>query len=459
MAVSWTSFAIALALLAQVLDTGTISYALGGWAAPWGIEYRVDTANAFVLVIVSGISSIVLPYAKRSVEKEIASDRIYIFYTAWLLCLTGMLGMTVTGDAFNVFVFLEISSLSSYLLISLGTRRRALTAAFQYLVLGTIGATFILIAIGLMYMMTGTLNMLDMATRLQAVNHTRTIQTAFAFLTIGIALKAAIFPFHAWLANAYANAPSAVAAFLAGTTTKVAVYLLLRFFFTVYSMDFSIGVMELDRLLLPLALAGILIPSTVAIYQTDVKRMLGYSSVAQIAYMVLGISMASITGLTATMIHLFNHALMKTALFLSLGCIAYRIGSVRLDDMAGIGRRMPWTMGAFVFGGLSLIGLPMTAGFISKWYLILAALQSDMPWVAGLVLASSLLAVFYVWRVVESAYFHELDASKAEVQEAPWSMLVPTWLLIAANVWFGIDARPITDIATRAALVLGGQAL
>jgi multicomponent Na+:H+ antiporter subunit D len=238
--VSWGAFLTASGLLSQVLDQGVIRYELGGWAAPWGIEYRIDEINAFVLLIVSGVSSLALLFARTSVAREVAEDKRSLFYCAWMLCLTGLLGITITGDAFNVFVFLEISSLSTYVLVSLGSHRRALVSAFRYLILGTVGATFILIGVGLLYAMTGTLNMVDLAQRLPQVSHTRTVYAAFAFLAVGIGLKMALFPFHAWLPGAYAEAPSAVTAFLAGTSTKVAVYVLLRFFFTVFGASFAI---------------------------------------------------------------------------------------------------------------------------------------------------------------------------------------------------------------------------
>ena len=164
--VAWSTLAVSCMLLGQVLEQGTISYAMGGWAAPWGIQYRIDTVNAYVVLIVSGIAAVVLPYARSSVRREIDESRIPAFYTLLMLCLTGLLGMTVTGDAFNLFVFLEISSLSTYSLISLGRDRRAFTAAFQYLVMGTIGGTFVLIGVGFLYEITGTLNMSDLAERL-----------------------------------------------------------------------------------------------------------------------------------------------------------------------------------------------------------------------------------------------------------------------------------------------------
>ena len=456
-AISWIALAISIQLLIQVLATGTISYELGGWAAPWGIEYRVDSVNAFVLLIVSGISAITAPYAHKTVVKEIPEDRHYLFYAAYLLCLTGLLGIAITGDAFNVFVFLEISSLSSYVLISLGSERKALTAAYQYLVMGTIGATFFLIGVGLIYAMTGTLNMADIATRLDAVENTRTVLAAFAFITVGLGLKLALFPLHLWLPNAYAYAPSAVTVLLAATATKVAIYTMLRFVFTLFGSDFALDVTFLAEFLMALALVGVFAASITAIFQNNVKRMLAYSSVAQVGYMLLGVSFFSVTGLTGGIVHLFNHAIMKGALFMALGAVFYRLGSVHIDRMRGLGKQMPLTMFAFVLGGLSLIGLPLTVGFISKWYLILAALERGWWPIAGLILLSSLLAVAYIWRVVEAAYFRDPATHYPRVTEAPPALLVPTWILVLANFYFGIDTSVTIGVAENAAKVLLGS--
>jgi len=454
--ISWIALAISWLLLLQVVGTGPISYALGGWAAPIGIEYRIDTVNAFVLLIVAAIGAVVMPFARQSVRHEFGISRVYMFYTSYLLCLTGLLGVTITGDAFNLFVFLEISSLSSYILIAMGKERRALTASYQYLVMGTIGATFIVIGIGLLYSETGTLNMADLAVRIASQPPSRTIGAAFGFLVVGISLKLALFPLHLWLPNAYTYAPSVVSAFLASTATKVAVYVLLRFLFTVFKVDLAFGVMPLDKVLLVLAVIAMFAASTVAVFQNNLKRMLAYSSVAQIGYMILGISFTNATGLTATLLHLFNHAMMKGGMFLALGCVLLRIGSVRIGDFAGLGRRMPWTMAAFVTGGLSLIGVPLTVGFVSKWYLVLGAIERGWWPVGLLILMSSLIAVIYIWRVVEVAYFQPAPADAARVEEAPPSMLIPTWILIGASVYFGIDTRITVGVATRAAASLLG---
>jgi len=248
-----------------------------------------------------------------------------------------------------------------------------------------------------------------------------------------------------------------VTVFLASTGTKVAVYALIRIYFTVFGGVEILADNGIGLLMLLLALAGMIIASAAAIYQTNIKRMLAYSSVAQIGYIVLGISTATVTGLAASIIHLFNHALMKGGLFMAMGCIALRIGSVEIGAFNGLGKRMPATMAAFVAGGLSLVGVPLTVGFVSKWYLIQAALERGWWFAVAAILVSSLLALIYVWRVVEAAYFQARPKNAPAVSEAPLSMLVPMWALIGASIYFGIDATMTMDIATGAAeTLLGG---
>ncbi|PCK03496.1 MAG: cation:proton antiporter [Alteromonadaceae bacterium] len=453
------TLAISVMLLLQVIDSGVIVYSLGGWQAPIGIEYRIDSLNAFVMVLVSGLSSAVILAARESVAKEVGADKQVLFYIAYLLCFAGLLGICATGDAFNVFVFLEISSLSAYTLIALGSDRRALWAAYQYLIMGTIGATFILIGIGMIYMMTGTLNMHDLAERLPEAAHTKTVFTAFTFIIIGTCLKLALFPLHLWLPNAYAYSPSIVSAFMAATATKVAVYVLIRFVFSVFGVDFSIDHMPLQQILLVLSLIGIVWVSIVAIYQTNLKKLLAYSSVAQIGYIILGFSVGTVLGLQASLIHLFNHALMKGALFLAIAGVVYRIGGCEFSQLSGIGKKMPWTMAAVVVGGLSLIGVPLTTGFVSKWYLVSALIEAGWWPAVAVVMLGSLLAVIYVWKVVEVAYFGSPEdgyEGAYEVKEAPLSILIPTWMLAASNIYFGIDTRFTSTIGHLASQTLFG---
>src|SRR5210317_283254 len=406
-AISLMAFVIACYLVAGVLSGEEYRYALGAWPAPYGIALRVDAFSALLLMLVTGASSIALLAAKTSIDQGIESHRQPLFFSAWLLVLAGLAGILVAADAFNIFVFMEISSLASYVLVAGGTDRRALPAVFKYLIMGTIGATFYLIGVGLIYMMTGTLNLADMELRIHEVADQRPILVAAGFITVGLALKAAVFPLHVWLPNAYTYAPHAVTAFLAACATKVSLYVLLRFDFFVFQENLAGHAFQFAAYLMPLALLGILVGSAVAMFENNVKRMLAFSSVAQIGYIMLGASLVSVTGLTAGIVHIFNHALAKGALFLAVASFATVAAGLRLDDLKGIARRMPWTFGAFVIAALSLIGIPGTAGFVSKWYLISAAMElgtAGLPLVT-VVLVSSLMAVVYIWRIVETACF------------------------------------------------------
>jgi multicomponent Na+:H+ antiporter subunit D len=458
LAASWASFAIAIALFLQVRAAGVVSYAMGSWPPPWGIEYRIDALGAFVLVLVAGMGAVVAPYMRRSVAAEVPGERLYLFYAMYMLCLAGLLGIAATGDAFNLFVFLEISSLATYVLIALGRDRRALFSAFQYLIMGTIGATFYVIGVGLLYLMTGTLNIADLAARLPAVTETRPLVAAAAFVTVGISLKLALFPLHFWLPNAYTYAPSAVTAFLAATATKVSVYVLLRYFFTVFGTSPAFAEVPFQEALLALSAIAIVTASLVAVYQPDMKRMLAYSSVAQIGYITLGIAIANQAGLTGAIVHLFNHGITKGALFLLLGGVAMRAGRASFDRLAGLGRAMPLTAFGIVIGGLSLIGIPGTAGFVSKWYLVLGAIERGEWWLAALVVGSSLIAVAYVWRFVEAAYLQAPGPDAPRPGEAPLALLVPAWLLVGACVWFGLSTSfNVGGAAAAAQLLLGAR--
>jgi multicomponent Na+:H+ antiporter subunit D len=455
-AASVFAFGVSVTLAAEVARSGAISYAMGSWPPPWGIEYRVDALSAFMLVLVSAIGALVAPYALRSVAAEVPREQRYLYYAVHCLCLAGLLGMTISGDAFNVFVFMEIASLAMYVLIALGRDRRALLASYQYLLLGTIGATFYVIGVGLLYLVTGTLNIADMAERLAQAGASRPVLAALAFITVGLSLKLALFPLHLWLPNAYAYAPSAATSFLAATATKVSVYVLLRFYFTVFGAGLVVHTLPVPEILIGLSVAAIVTASLVALWQADFKRLLAYSSVAQIGYITLGIGLATTDGLTAAIVHLFNHGITKGALFLLVGGIALRAGGVGFERLQGLGRSMPFTCLGVTLAGLSLIGVPGTAGFVSKWYLVLGALEAGYWWLAAFVVLTSLIALAYVWRFVEAAYLSAPAAGALSAREAPLPMLAVSWVLVAACLWFGFDTSFTVEGAHRAALLLLG---
>jgi len=459
MATSVLAFFVAVQLTMLVMDGTPVTYRMGGWPAPYGIELQVDALSALLLLILTGASSAALIGGRDSLAGCISAERESYFYAAWLLALAGMAGIVVAADAFNIFVFMEISSLASYVLIAGGPDRRALPATFKYLIMGTIGATFYLIGVGLIYMMTGTLNLADMELRIHEVADQKPILAAAGFITVGLALKAAIFPLHVWLPNAYTYAPHIVTAFLAACATKVSLYVLLRFDFFVFQQNLVGHEFQFAAYLMPLAVLGILVGSAVAMFERNIKRLLAFSSVAQIGYMMLGASLVTATGLTAATLHMFNHALAKGGLFLAIAAIAVVATGYRLKDISGLARRMPWTFAALVVTGLSLIGVPGTAGFISKWYLISAALEMQTGGIAlvALILISSLMAVVYVWRIVEVAYFGK--AAEVHDKPAPPALVVTLWVVAIANIVFGIYPDLPLSLSAAAADILLGHVL
>ena len=457
---TWSVFCVSLMLVSSAfIDRNVIDFAFGDHKPPIGIGYHVDPLNVFVVMVLAFIAAIMIPYAKESIGKELVKEKQHIFYSIYLLCFAGMIGILLTDDIFNMYVFIEISSLATYALIAMGRDRRALIASFEYLILGTIGATFFLIGVGFLYMMTGTLNITDMAIRLPDIQDTRPIQAAFAFITLGLAMKIAIFPLHIWLTNAYAYAPSFVSALIAATSTKVMVYVFIRLMFNLFGFHYAFDIMPLSNIIIALAVLGILIGSLTAIYQHNVKRLLAFSSLAQLGYMMIGIGLATDVALTGSIVHIANHALAKGTLFLAVGAVYYRTGGFYLHHFYGVGRLMPWTMAAFVLAGLSLIGIPGTAGFLSKWYLMQAFIE-DKHWLLLMVLLiSSLLAVIYIWKVVEVAYFKTPDKKNAALSEAPILLLVPTWILALANLYAGIKTEYTLTLAQDIATILLGGSL
>lgn len=450
------SLTCAVMLAERVARVGTVRYAMGGWPAPSGIEFVVSGFNTPILLLVSLIATVTAVYCRRSITAEVDAGRTSPLYACLCLTLSGLLGLAITGDAFNAFVFLEISSLSTYTMIALGRRRRALLASFRYLVIGTVGAVFLLLGIGFAYAVTGTLNMSDIAHRLTEGPGNRALYAAVVFVFVGLAVKMALFPLHSWLPGAYAEAPSAVSMFLAATGTKVAIYLFCRFAFTIFGAALVFGVMPIKDVGLLLASLAMLAGSAAACFQNDLRYLLGWSSVGQIGYIMAGISLATSAGVSAGYLHMINHAVTKAALFAAAGLLLLRIGSVQLSALAGLGRRMPWTFAAILVAGLGLVGVPPTAGFVSKWSLVAALIEQGKWPVLVAVLASSLLALVYVGRVVEVAWFREPPAGVVPTR-APVSMVTATWLLVLISVYFGIDATLPAGLADGAASALLGS--
>lgn len=439
------SFISSVGLLIRVMREGTIHYWLGGWEPPWGIEYVVDHLNAYILVIVSFISLTVAVFSKRSIEKEIP-DKIPQFYTIYTLLVMGLLGMAVTGDAFNLYVLLEVVSLAGYALIAMG-EEGALMASFNYLILGTIGACFYLLGVGYLYIATGSLNMADLSQILPHLYHSKVILTAFAFIMVGVAIKIAFFPLHTWLPDSYTHAPSTVSVIAAATMTKVGIYVMIRYLYTVFKPYFSIELVPAHTILGWIAAVAILFGCILAIMQTDFKRIFSYILVAEVGYIVMGISLANRNGLTGAILHILNDAFMMAAVFAIAGSIMYRHGTRDIHDFRNLFKKMPITMFAFVITGLSIIGIPPTCGFFSKLYLVLGALDAQKGVFVVIILTSSLLNAVNIARVIEKAFFkpfepalaHHSDSDEetVRIEEPPLSMLVPMLILTTGILLLG----------------------
>ena len=448
-----------LHMLADIYRTGEpIFYEFGKWPAPTGIGYRVDLLNGIVLVMVAAAGFLTALWMRQPVRKEIPAAGEKSYYAVFLLCCAGFLGITITADIFNLYVFLEIASITSYVLIGIGRRRQALYAGYSYLIIGSIGATFILLGIGHLYMRMGSLGMADILAQFQAnpdLYKMSDVKVGFAFFTAGLAIKMALFPLHGWQPSAYTHAPSPSSLFIASTSTKVSAYAFFRLCFGVYGLAILYnGLPEIRQVVLVMSAAAIVVGPLIAIRQGDLKRLLAYSSVGQIGYIMLGIVLLNEDGLTGGIIHFWNHAAAKGALFCVAGALVFRTGAARVKDLAGMGRTAPWTSAVITVAGCSMIGVPMTAGFLSKWYLAAGALQADYIFVVPVLLASSAFTAIYVWRVLQLVWFAPKDVEPSVDQDVPWSMRVPSLILAAACLVFGLTPWSVA-LARSAAQALG----
>jgi multicomponent Na+:H+ antiporter subunit D len=445
------SLLAALGVLGEVVRTGPIHYRLGGWPPPIGIEYVIDHLNGLILVVITAVSLLAAIFSKRSIEEELP-EKLHYYYTLFVLAVVGLLGMTITGDAFNLYVLMEITALTNYALIALGRSDRALPASFTYVMIGTIGASFYLLGVGHLYIMTGSLNMADLKALLSDLYQTHAIIASFVILMLGIWIKMAFFPLHGWLPNAYTYAPAATSCLIAPLVTKVSVYIMARLMFSVYSPAFTFEAFGLSGAVIWMAVAAIVAGSLLALAQKDFKKMLTYLVVAEVGYMVGGLWLANRLGITGAVLHIVNDALMTLCLFLTAGIVGYKTGGHGFANLQGLYRKMPVTMAAFTVGALSMIGVPPTAGFFSKWYLILGAIDAGhWGFLAALIFSSLMNAVLF-FKVIEIAFFEPQAPGhghppKVTIDEAPFSMLAPLVTVSLALIVIGLaSGRLVTGI-------------
>ncbi len=435
-------------VLAGVLEAGEPThYWMGNWAPPLGIEFVIDSVNGIILIAIAAISLFVGIFATPFVKKD---TWLYIggYYSMFGLLVSGLLGLAITGDLFNLYVFLEITSLAGYGLIALGGKKSIL-AAFRYLLIGTIAASFYLLALAYLYGITGTLNMADMAVLIAPHLDSVNVLLAMAMLIIGFGIKMALFPLHGWQPDAYTYAHPGAAPLISGAMSKVPALALLRFAFYIFGAD-SVFVEKGMFVVGILGACGIILGSVMAIAQKDFRRMLAYSSVAQIGYIAAGLSMGNYYGLIAVVLHIVNHAFMKSTLFMVAGAVRYRFGETKIDRFGKLHKYMPFTVFALVVAALAMVGVPPTGGFFSKWYLVLGAMDGGQYYFIAVIVVSSLLNAIYFFRVLENIFMGE-DAGLKEVNpgcgkmELPWQMFIPVVLFGIAIVAIGLGNGIIVD--------------
>ena len=444
---------LAIIVLNRTLAFGSQSYTVGAWTPPWGIELLVDPLSALMLLLISAVSFIAtfaaVPCVKRDLE-----DRQHIFFTLYLILIAGLMGLVLTADAFNLYVMLEITSITTYGLIALG-RGRAPLSSFNYIIMGSVAASFYLLGVGYLYLLTGTLNMAHIATYLPALQGSAALATALAFILVGLWIKMAFFPLHGWLPRAYSDAPDGAGVLIAPLMTKVTIYLMVRLMLTFQSPAFPLISMDVRTLIVWAAAIGIICASSLALAQRNLKQMLTYIIVAEVGYMVGGAWLANDQGMTGTLLHIVNDALMTLCLFLAAIAIAYRTGSLHFDSLKGLYRRMPWTMAFFTIGAFSMIGVPPTCGFFSKWYLLLGGIEAGQwQFVIALIFSSLVNAVLF-FRIIELAYFHSsqesenLEHKSLDRQEAPWWILSPLALTAVLLIVVGLSTGPLVNSVIR----------
>ena len=443
------AFVCSAGLLMQTVQDGgkAIHYWMGNWMPPLGIEFVVDPVNAIIVAMITFLAMMTAIFSTPFLKK---SNWLYMggYYTLMSLLCVGLCGMTLTGDVFNLYVYLEIASLSGYGLIALGGNKGTL-AAFRYLLIGTIGASLYLLAIGFLYSMTGSLNMADLSVLLQDKMDSPLIILAVALLIAAFGIKAALFPFHGWQPDSYTYSHPGAAPLISGAMSKVPAYAMLRFFFYLFGAQ-HLFVQHGLTVIGILGAMGIILGSVMAIAQDDFRRMLAYYSVAQIGYIAVGLAIGSVYGLIGAILHVVNHAFMKSSLFMVIGGIQYRFGEFRISQLGQIHKKMPLTVVTLCIAALGMIGIPPTGGFFSKWYIMLGAMGTEQYIYVAVLVISSLLNAVYFFRVMENVFVNK-DPQLKEVNppagklELPLQMLIPIVVMGLGILVLGFCNASIVD--------------
>ncbi|HUW30304.1 MAG TPA: proton-conducting transporter membrane subunit [Planctomycetota bacterium] len=415
-------------------------YRMGKWPPPFGIVIVGDALSSLMLLLIAVLSLCVIIYALGYMKRFTARPK---FYTLLMLMITGMNGVVLTGDIFNLYVFLEIAAISSYALVAFGTEDQELEAAFKYLVLSGVASSFILLGIALLYSKTGTLNMAHLAKLISGAPADRVVQFVMALFIAGFGLKAAMVPFHAWLPDAHPSAPAPISAMLSGLLIKaLGVYAIIRIFNGIFTVSGT-----LSTILITMGLLSMVVGVLLAVGQWDFKRLLAYHSISQMGYVVLGIGLGTPLGLAGAIFHMVNHGVFKSLLFLCSGSVERSTGTRNLKELGGLWHRMPVTSTTCSIASLSISGVPPFNGFWSKLLIIVAAVQAASTLgnvayvIAGITIFVSFMTLVSFVKVQKYVIFGKLPEKLAAVKEAPVRMCVSLVVLAALCVGLGVFSQ------------------
>ncbi len=430
---------------------GPVQYSVGGWPPPVGIVLVFDGLTSLLAVALSFVSLACLFFGGPVLPKDL-DGKVVLYYTLVLLLISALAGVTLAGDLFNLFVFFEVAALCAYALVGLAGGR-GLMAAFRYLLLGTIGASFYLLGVGYFYAATGTLNMADFLARLPDVLHSKAVLTGLIFIFLGLAIKAAMVPFHGWLPDAYSHAPEAVVPLLASLVTKVSLYAMTRIMFWVLgaaTLPFELPILFL------LGLGGAsaaVVGAFLALTQQDLRRMFAYGGISHVGLIVIGITVGNQTGFAGGIFYMVNDAVMQATLFFIAAAIWHRCKARDLSQLGNLWAQMPWTSAALIVTALSMVGIPPTGGFFGKWYMVLGALEATNYVAVAAILSSTLLTLAYFVRIIEGMFGdkHSEPPVTQLTPEAPTEMRVSMGILAASILVLGLFSDQIVGLILRSA--------
>ena len=445
-------------ILYHVAENGPILYQFGGHNSKIGIEFKVDLLSAIIGLFVVCITTVIYLYSCGDETDGVEQKEYGRYYILLFILLFALLGIIYTNDLFNAYVFMEIISITTCSLISIKRKKETYAASFRYVMLNEIGSLSYLFGVALLYMITGYTNIEWVSQAIQSGWHlyTTNIIIALSFMILGIGIKAAVFPFHVWLPDAYASAPSSTSALLSSVVGKVYILILIKLLFQVFKLE-VLNVYHVSTILVIVAAVGMIMGSIFAIAQKDVKRMLAYSSISQVGYIIMGIAMFSSLGLVSAVYHIISHGLMKAALFLAVGIIIYKKKIRKKDEFEGLAYEMPVTMGVFTIAALGMIGIPLTSGFISKLTLGIASLDHQQGYLIIIVVLSGLLNVIYFLPIIISSFLKSepREYKSFKLEKVPWPMLTSILVLGLGILTIGIFPNIILNLITQAVEMLG----